>query len=275
MKIKKIYRFTNKRSIFRILLSDSNKLIIEERDTEKLEVFFSCLQAENGNIIWKNFQLDEKYWIGIETIYKEIIYFHLFKKPDMPGHKSIIAFDINSKKELWRNDDLVFLLIDNDKVYVYQQLFEGRKFFTLDYKTGNLLEDLGEDTNRINLLREKSFHPDNYKDYSFPEIYRKENLLNKKINEWFEIFFKDIIPEKEIEFILKDNLLLYCYYQRSSKGELDNNFIAVDIAKGKVIFKEKLNRKTNAYVPDSFFLKNDLLFMLKERDELLVNRIAP
>ncbi len=273
MKIKKIYRFTNKRSIFRILLSDTNKLIIEERDNQKLEAFFTCLQAETGKPLWKNFQFEEKYWIGIEKIYKEIIYLHHFKKPDMPGHKSIIAFDINTQSELWRNDELVFLLIDNNKVYAFQPLFEGRKFFALDYKTGELIEDLGQNPDEINKLREKSFTPENFEDYAFPEIYNKENEEKKEVYLWRNNFFEGINLEKEIEYILKDSLILCSYYHRTENGQLDNNFIAFDIVKEKVIFKEKLNTKTNAYIPDSFFLKNDLLFLLKEKDELLVNRI--
>ena len=44
----------------------------------------------------------------------------------------------------------------------------------------------------------------------------------------------------------------------------------LDIDNGKVIFEEELNRGVKNFVPDSFFIKDDLLFLLKEKTELLV-----
>ena len=75
-KISKTYSFTNKKQIWRLLLTKSDKLIIETRDTENKEVFFTCLDAFTGEPVFKNLQMDEKFWIGIETTYKDIIFFH-------------------------------------------------------------------------------------------------------------------------------------------------------------------------------------------------------
>ena len=101
MKIKKKYSFTNKRQIFKVLPTDSGKIVIEERDIEKKQAYFNCLRIDSGKKIFKSLQLDEKFWIGIDTIHKDIIYFHKFVKPDLPQHNGIIAFDINSEKTIW------------------------------------------------------------------------------------------------------------------------------------------------------------------------------
>ncbi len=92
--IKKNYSFSNKREIWRLIPSQSGYLVIEERNMKSKEVFFNCLKLDDGKIYFKNFQLDEKFWIGIEAVSKNIIFFHKFRKPDMPGHKGIYAFDI-------------------------------------------------------------------------------------------------------------------------------------------------------------------------------------
>ncbi len=145
MKIKKLYKHNNGKQIWRILPTVSNKLVIEERDIESKEVFFSCLDIQSGKNIFKDYQHDEKHWIGIESIYNDIIFFHAYGKPDMPAHKSIIAFDIHTQSVLWQNDNYVFSFVYNDKVYCYQQRFESRVFFALDYITGDVVEELGND----------------------------------------------------------------------------------------------------------------------------------
>ncbi|HUX92187.1 MAG TPA: DUF4905 domain-containing protein, partial [Ignavibacteriaceae bacterium] len=93
MKIKKEYEYSNRRQIWRLIPTDSGKIIIEDRNVETKEAFFNCLDIYTGKKKFSNLQLDEKYWIGIETIYKDIIFFHKYLKPDMPGHIGIIAYD--------------------------------------------------------------------------------------------------------------------------------------------------------------------------------------
>ena len=66
MKLKKNYTFNNYRQIWR-LIPTINKLIIEERDQDKNQVFFNCVQLETGKKIFENLQLDEKFWIGIDS----------------------------------------------------------------------------------------------------------------------------------------------------------------------------------------------------------------
>ena len=98
MDIKRIYSFSNNRQIWRLIPTATEKLIIEERDTENKEVFFNCLEISSGVKIFSELQLEEKFWVGIEAVNNDIIYFHKFVKPDMPRHQGIIAFDIEIKK---------------------------------------------------------------------------------------------------------------------------------------------------------------------------------
>jgi hypothetical protein len=137
MKIKKEYTFTNKQQIWRLLPTTTNKLLIEERDPEFKEVFFSCIDIKTGRKFFNKQMIEEKFWIGVEKVYKDLIFFHKFKKPDMPGKKGIIAFDILKKEILWKNEDLIFLFAyDMMKFFLLKKsLLEesNRKYFKLDY----------------------------------------------------------------------------------------------------------------------------------------------
>lgn len=270
MKIKKQYTFKNGRQIWRLLLTSSDKLLIETRDTENKEVQFSCLDAFTGKPVFENLQLEEKFWIGIETTYKDIIFFHKFAKPDMPGHKEIIAFDINTQKVLWQTNEYAFLFIYNNRVYCFKQMFEGQKFFGLDYKTGELVEELESDYEEIDNLSSQSELENHYDDYLFPIQYSEEYIESENVRTIIAEKVKDADISGDIEYNTYEEILLANYHSKKSDGILTNNFFATDIDNKKELFNIVLNSDANAYVPDSFFVFKNLLFLLKGKNEVLV-----
>ncbi len=265
MKIKKLYYYSNKKQVWRLLPTQTGKLVVEERDPDTKEVFFTCLDIKTGKKILNDFQLEEKFWVGIEEIYKDIICFHKFRKPDMPGHLGIIVFDIKTKSILWETDEYIFLFIYDDELYCYQEKFEGRNFYKLDYLTGKLRAKLGEDVNEVNSLREKRL-PENNLDYHFTKQFNPDSENEDVVrNHLGDIKSKNLVSGK-IDYIHHSGILFYSFHEILHSGEEMNNiFRAVDIETGKVIFEEELNRGIKVFVPDSFFIVNDLLFLLKEK----------
>ncbi|HSP88838.1 MAG TPA: DUF4905 domain-containing protein, partial [Ignavibacteriaceae bacterium] len=268
MKIKKLYSFSNKKQIWRLLPTETNKLIIEERDPELKEVFYSCVEINTGKKIFNNLMIKEKFWIGIEKVYKDIIFFHMFRKPDMPGHIGIYAFDINNKNILWKNEDSNFLFIYNDELYCYKEKFEGRHYIKLDYKTGALLEEIGDNVVEISSIREKILEDTATDSYRFTNQFLPEAEENEEVVKiLFEEKNENLISGK-IDYIIFQQLLLFSYHKILVSGnEMRNIFKAVDIDKIKVIFEEELNRGVKNFVPDSFFIKDNLIFLLKEKTE--------
>ncbi len=274
MKLKKKYVHNNKRQIFRLIPTDSGKLVIEERETEKRQAYFNCLNIESGKKIFKNLQLDEKFWLGIETVYKDIIFFHRFTKPDMPQHNGIIAFDINEQKVLWKDDNLTFLFIKDEKVYTFQQMFENRKHFILDYKSGEVIEELGSDPVSINLLREEVIVSEDFSRYLFPQKFDASTIINDPANQFLKSLRETHLITGSIEFVLKDYLLMFNFHEINSDNSLKNIFKSVDLSKGKYILEETLNSRTNAFAPDSFFVRDNILFLLIERMKVGVYAIV-
>jgi hypothetical protein len=270
MEIKRIYAFSNNRQIWRLLPTETNKLIIEERDIENKEVFFNCIDISTGERIFSDFQIDEKFWVGIEAIDREVIYFHKFLKPDMPGHQGIIAFDIKSESILWENSEYSFLFIDEGKIYCYKSLFEGRNFFIIDGKTGQLIENLGDDITTINLLREKSLSKQMFHDYIFPQTYFSEDILPENILNIFNEIKNEKVIAGKMEYALFKDILFFNYHEVLNDGQLKNTFLGVEISSNRRIFEEILINKTRAFVPDSFFFKQNLMFLLQEKIRLVV-----
>ena len=198
MKIKKKYSFKSKRQIWRIIPTETNKLIIEEREPDKKQVYFNCFHTDSGKKIFKDFQLDEKFWVGIETVYNDVIFFHKYLKPDMPGHKGIIAFEIANEKIKWENKDLTFLFPIDDMIYTYAQMFEGRNHFALNYKTGEVVKALGSDPSTISELREKFIENENSKDYLFPNIYFDDSNDFEDLVSFFQKLKNKILISKHL-----------------------------------------------------------------------------
>ncbi len=267
-KIKKKFSFTNDRQIWRLIPTDTNKLVVEERDTNTKEAFFNCLDISKGKIIFKNFQIEDKFWVGIETIHNDIIYFHKFLKPDMPIHSGIIAYDINSKEIIWKTDEYNFLFIKNDKVYAFKNKFEGREFLSLDYKTGDIIESYGNDSKKINILREEELSKNNFKGYLFPQPVDLSNSYS----------FIDIINELrtervitgKIDFVEYENLLFINFHEVLSNGKLRNIFRAIEINSKKIILEEILDMETKLFIPESFFVRNNMVFLIKEKVKLII-----
>lgn len=273
MKIKKKYSYSDGNQVWRIKLTDTDKLLIETRDTEKMEAYFHCFHLTNGKTIFTNQQMNEKYWLGIEAIHNDVILFHKFAKPDMPGHKGIFAFDINTQKVFWENENYSYLFILEGKIYSYKEIFEGRMFFTLNIQTGELIEDLGDNPPNINDLKDIADAEFDYTDYKFPEFHygtSSNSIIDDMINSETE----KLSLVGNIEFVQYGDFLLCNYHSNSNNKGLTNTFVVFNLKNRKRIFKEILNINLNAFAPDSFFVYNNLLVLMKEKTRVVVYELA-
>ena len=268
MNLKKKYSHNNKRQIFRLIPTNTGKIIIEERDTEKKLAFFNCLHIDSGKKIFKHLQLDEKFWLGIEAIYNDVIFFHKFVKPDLPQHNGIIAYDINKKQTIWEDKNRTFLFVKNEEIYAFKQRFEEREFVTLNYLTGEVIDELGTDSDAINLLREDAINSEDFSSYRFPVLFGTNSFGEGGENEILSKLREEHVITGGIEYVLIDDLLLFNFHEVNPDNTLKNIFKAVDLSSEKYILEVTLNSRTNAFAPDSFFVKDDLLFLLIERTKL-------
>ena len=272
MKLKKSFSFTNKKQIWRLMISNSDLLIIETRDTDKKEVHFHCYDLLTGKKIFKDFQFEEKFWIGIEAVRNNVIIFHKFGKPDMPEHKQVIAFDIATQKILWQNEEFSFLTIYDNKIYVFKQLFEGRMFYALDISTGEVIEELGTDINKIHPILYLAREEEDFSQYKYPE--KKFDELLPNIEQIIQKETKGHNIVDKVEYLQYENLLMFNFHSRKANNLIDNNFVAYNLEKNKRLISTSINKGLNAYVPDSFFCYKNLLLLLKNKTELEVFKIV-
>lgn len=267
MKIKKTFTYNDNNQIWRLLISESDKLIIETRNTDDKEVFFSCFDLNESKLLFSELQFEEKFWVGLETIQNDVIYFHMFAKPDMPEHKKIIAYDIAAKEIIWQNDNLTFVSIYKNKLYALKRKFEGQDVFVLNPMSGEVIEELPNDSNKLNEIMTQAELMQDYSNYTYPEFHSlaREGTTNDLIKK--EI--KGYNGVENIESIVKDGFVCFNYYVKTKNNLLDNIFAVYNIDKKKKVLSEVINKNLNSFSPDSFFGYKDNLFVLKNKNQLV------
>jgi hypothetical protein len=255
--------------IWRILISGNDKLLIETRDINTKDVFYNCFILENGKEIFSNFQLEEKYWIGVEAFDDDVILFHNFPRPDMPNHRGIIALNVLSKNILWKNNEFSFLFVLDGKVYGFKQGFDERYFAAFDFSIGELTEDLGNDFNKINTLRIQSENKKNWGAYIYPKIFSDEEN-DERIRNVISEEIKNLEIEGEVEYNIAGNILLFNYHIKNAVNNYTNKFSALNLDKGTVVLSEILNENVKSLLADSFFVYKNFMFLLRGKNEIIV-----
>jgi hypothetical protein len=267
-RIRPEWQFEAGGQLWRILFSESGRIVGEDRDEGKKEVTFFCLDEVSGKVLWKGVAFEERWWIGIEAFYDGIVYLHEYIKPDLPQHKKIMAVDLESGKILWRNDELEPLFVAGAKFFAVRSSFEKRVLYELNPVTGEIGREFSEDDEGFETAQRR-LGPSR-QDFVFPEIYESgvehENELKNSIQSHCD--FRKLVGS--IEYIHHAGLLFFNYHERAGSSSADqpalsNVFKVVNTNKNRLLHSEVLNENASAPTPDSFFLKGSQLFYIKDK----------
>jgi hypothetical protein len=276
MHLRPTWSFQSDGTLWRILLSDRRKILGECRDEVKKETTFVCLDEQSGEVLWRHERPEDPWWIGLEAIHENKVLLHGFETPDMPEHKRIIALDLNSGKEEWRNDEVTFWFAYESRIYAYRTMFERRAGRVLDLNTGETLETL-ETIDEFIPLRQLARQEDVHESIDFPEALSDAGVpgeVRQLVDR--ETGSREIVGN--IEAVVKDPFLVMNYHTpaRGSRPEeptLENRLAILDFRRRERLFSETLQTDARLPVPDSFFLKDAEVFFIKDRMNLSMLRL--
>lgn len=275
-KIKPAWQFQTTGNLWRILFSDSGRIVGEDRDQGTKTVTFFCLNETSGAVLWRGLKLDEQWWIGVETIYDGIVFLHGFVKPDLPQHQKIIALDIETGRPLWRNDSLRFLSIVDGKLFASEDLFEKRLYFELNPTTGEMEREYSEDNEPLHLNRRVDTL--SQQEIAFPEALTEDAENSHDLEPLIRSHCDLVRVSGNVEFVHRGNLLFFNYHQRGKAANVEGAFLenrlkVIDTKRKRVIFSDLLNDKVLHPTPDSFLLKGGDLFYIKNKNTLVAIRV--
>jgi hypothetical protein len=263
-----MWTYSTKGILWRLMIADMGFILGEDRNPERREVTFFCLNAENGDVLWEGKQFEEPWWIGVEAVARDRVYLHGYKKPDSPQHYKIFAIDLGTGKELWRNEEYSFLYATPDKVVVFREMFERRQYLELDAVTGLRLGETQETPESIMLHRNDN---DGKRDFLFPEVLMETHESHDEIR---KILNRHVTLDAligHIEFVRTGGKLIGSFHTAlgtpvpGQAPELRNNLCVIDECAQSLVYTDTLNASTPAVVPDSFFIDRSILFFVRER----------
>lgn len=270
MKIKK--KFTHSRGIpvWRVLINTADVLLIEERDTNKKEVFYQAFQLNTGRQLLKNYRPEDSFWIGVEEFRDDHVYFHRFRKPDMPWHKDIIAFSVREQKVIWENTDLAYGFMAENVLYAYKQTFDGAQFFGINPANGEIVQEFKENDPEIVVKRQIAEAEKDYSAYLFPTFLQKGTQpeydgIAATITDTFE---------GDPEYITYGDTLLLTLHKKNKKGILQQSLYAIDLLSKKVYFEELIHSNEQVLQFDSFFVYRDFLVVIRDKSDVFIYQLV-
>lgn len=273
MKLKKNIKYKDGNQVFRILVSKNDVLLIETRDTEARQVYYHSIDLTSGKKIFTKLQLDEKFWIGVEKIVDDVIIFHKYAKPDMPGHNAVIAVNVRDGKVLWQDENAEFIAAKSERIFCSRKSFGLTEIVALNLLSGELIEVLGRDDAIAEKLKSEADAEEDYSDYIFPDKFTADSIDNDAESVILR-HTQDLEIIGDIEYCRINNFLAANFHSRIKDDVLMNRFFAVDLDSGKELLNVVLNSDAVMFVPDSFFIYKNSLILIKEKIEVFVYKIV-
>lgn len=260
------WRYSCPGILWRILFSPDGFLVGEIRNPEMQRTTFFCLDERSGKVFWEGKSLAEPWWVGIEAVLDQVILFHTYAKPDMPQHRGVSGWDLRHGGQLWERPRDVFQLAHEGVVYTAQDGFEQRRFYALDAFSGEVRSDLGTDSSPIQAIRARIDEEEAFKDFSYPSPIADPAQARERLGLGEIPGFDAAALEGAIDLLDVPPYAILSWHERGAKQEegLSQKLMILEKGKGRQLFTDMLQEKIPFPGQDSFFLKGEMLYFVKD-----------
>ena len=264
--LKPAWDYGAKGILWRLLPTENGYFVGEDRDAEAKAASFFCLEAHTGIVCWEGIQFDEKWWIGMEAVHKDVLILHEYAAPDMPDHKKILAVDMLTGKLLWRNDDVKFHLAYDDRVYAIGDEHTRRAFFGVDLHTGEVVGEV--DAPYLNVLKETMVSRE-VGLVEFPKSFEFAKDNNSILGRRILSATAGSENLDRAEYITKNGIYIVGYYENLSANPADQllrqHLAILDEDTSRIIYRDIMSVQSSTRVPDLFFGRGDFVYYIKDK----------
>ena len=257
------------RKIWRVLPAE-DVLVVEIRDTEKKSTEFAGVDISSGMLLWRNDQLEEKWWTSLNLIFRDTVLLHQYAKPSMPTSGKIFTLDLHSGKLLWQNQEVSFVNAGGDTIFCLKKSLTSEIVIGMDFRTGEEREVSSSDLPKESyvylpgLIFPEAI--DNQQDY----FQDRKNLGNVR---------RRIPPDSRYLTVLKaGDRNIFGFYAVSEQGEkgvvvYDAHLLVSDL-QGRIIFEDTVDRKLNMPLADFHFCLGVKLIYVRNSEEIVAVKLS-
>jgi hypothetical protein len=256
--------------IWKLLISPSGILTGEERNVQEKTSSLFALDVTSGKTLWRGVTIDQPWWFASTYAGDTTLYLQTFLKPDLPEPRGIIALDIATGIERWRQPELSFLFESGEHVGAVRQGISARDHYLLSTITGEILEEFGEDTTELHARQSALVVESTYTQFADllepgdPDFETAASLLTSSLE------IDDL--RGPIEHLEHGSSMVLSYHARSRKSGgamlrnlLSNEMLVLSRETGEVLFRETLHTETPLPLPDNFFVNRHTLIYVTEK----------
>ncbi len=256
-----------------MLFSNDDYAVIENRIKETKTVNFSAVNLSDGKIIWRNFSLEEPWFVGLEAVHDNFVFLHGYFDPNLPEHQGIYCVNGKTGDLLWYDQNFSFFSYAEGILYVYKDDAAGRKYFSLEPVTGETVSEFGDDNSESETKRSEYPALEGYQDVQFAE---RMDVLNPQFADIKTLLDKHSAKIDEtigIDYIDRGENIIFGVHHSGLKGNLCYTMLIVESRTAKVKLNELLADDLTGQAGDLFFLKSNRLISVKNRTILQVHSL--
>lgn len=214
--------------IWKMVFDDEQNQVAWECRTTQKELFIYLLDFKTNKLLLNNYLITDGWSFSLDKIKDNCLYFSNYDQEFSPVKKGIIALNSINKQIIWQNFSVAVEQYTNQGVLVYDVRIFPRKYFLLDFKTGEKIKSEHFSSNSIQnkiFIPDNLFHEDilqesdllNFNNLEFKSFYKQEeNIINQNltISNDKDIIFEDVlnkaIQKKLVQpFVIWQSKLLY------------------------------------------------------------------
>ncbi len=288
------WQFQKPGNLWRMLFLNHQRVIVEHRSNQEKLTSYVLLDQNSGRPLWDNFTLKhtkgeksgqpvgDGWWVGLEYVRNNTVYFHSYSDPNNPEHLGIWAMDTSTQTIIWERPELSFICAKNqDEFLCYLETNSGgfaeRSFFIIDAKTGADIENLGFDVEKANAIRHSSQTLEELQRVQLPYAFTPES---QQFRELLSKNSLNVKPERLIsgvDVIISDAYEIIGYHEQTDLMVNTAtglpiqalNYVITITKSNKTVYNDFLGKAMSGMIMDGFFLRENNLFYVRERDTLI------
>ncbi|ELR71836.1 hypothetical protein C900_02211 [Fulvivirga imtechensis AK7] len=233
---------------------DRELLLIEVRNKEAMEVYYSLLNVSTREFLLEGLQFDEHWWIGVSWFIDDVIVFHTWPEEDNPDFRYYFGFDISGRQILWKMADKNILDIKGYSMEVITKGEQEIEFYNVlsgsKISPADAMNDFGKKQNKS---VEKPFH------------YREGSDYFDTVSD----FIRTMTGKEAVrgtDYYENDEVMIMSVYFLNQNDKLDNHLFVVD-HQGDPLMDIQLENDSEGISAETFFIyHNKLIFVAHTRD---------
>lgn len=239
----------------------AGRLVLEIRDPQQKQAFFSCIRTADGKPGFERLQLREPWFCGLEAVAHGHAFLHGYLSETLPEHRGIFACRLENGEIAWEDYNLVFSHPVAEGIIAWNYKSEPRRYQLINPANGSHLrsfsspEDLEQNTSALSF---QSIH-----------LPRKITLEKNRL----EQLPSGTLPAADL-LEYKTYRLLAFYVERredttASKEEKMDHYLLVTSEQKEVIHKDLLDEGILQRAMDTFFVIGNQICYIKRKSEIL------